>query len=144
MKSSNHELMKGSRLTEITVTTSSSSTINARVALLQIEGAGSISQTAWVRAATFVPKKPTTIQFYATRSHKKPSCVHVVPQMCSTAETKAVLDDAQRTGSIIGWWVVVKLRVLATLQFAVSERRALRPPHTAAPLPSRCFTSRQI
>jgi hypothetical protein len=92
---------------ELRIATSGSYSIKAAVESLRVDGAGSYSQGGRVRAALFSPLSLTTIQFHAD-NHKKPgvsaraSCVHVV-QMFTPSETTAILDDAKRIGTVIGW-----------------------------------------
>ena len=99
--------MSPSHAKELRIATSGSYSIRAAIESLRVDGAGGYATGGRVRAALFVPDLLTTIQFHA-ESSKKPgtaaraSCVHVL-QMFTPEETAALLEDAKRIGSAIGW-----------------------------------------
>eukprot|EP00908_Phaeocystis_cordata_P019132 Transcript_30634.p1 GENE.Transcript_30634~~Transcript_30634.p1 ORF type:complete len:469 (-),score=106.64 Transcript_30634:227-1633(-) len=96
-----------SQARELRIATSGSFSIKALIEMLRVDGAGSYSQPARVRAALFTPGAATTLQFHADHNKKpgscaRASCVHAL-QMLTPAETSDVLDDVKRIGASIGW-----------------------------------------
>ena len=96
-----------SQARELRIATSGSFSIKAPIEMLRVDGAGSYSQPARVRAALFTPGAATTLQFHADHNKKpgscaRASCVHAL-QMLTPAETSDVLDDVKRIGASIGW-----------------------------------------
>jgi len=108
---------------ELRIATSGSFSINARVALLHVDGGGGdASKPPRVRAAIFAPAEATTIQFTTMKpSSRRPTgtwvgrgdtksedCaptqrhVHAL-RLLTPKQTAAVLDDVKHIGESIGW-----------------------------------------
>ncbi len=89
----------------------SSTPLTAKVESLRVEGANGYAQGSKVRAALFVPRTVTTVQFSAEPAKRsalsaagsgKASCVHCI-QLLTAEETASILADVERVGTAIGW-----------------------------------------